>query len=112
MRDRIRFAGAKHSGRGLHENRGRPVIATAALILDTFREAYARRIFWGFFGCSTALLLFLIFIMRVDVVAGALAMVTIFGRNTRSTDVKGLVTGTQSVIAMILYFAGMALAVF
>ena len=85
---------------------------TAALILDTFREAFARRIFWGFFGCCTALLLFLMFIMRVDVVQGAIATVTIFGRNTPGTDVQQLVHQTQAVIAMILYFAGMALAVF
>jgi ABC-type transport system involved in multi-copper enzyme maturation permease subunit len=87
--------------------------ATLALIQDTFREAFARRIFWGFFGCCTALLLFLMFIMRVDVVAGALATVTIFGRTGPVTeDVKTLVAQTQSVIAMVLYFAGMALAVF
>jgi ABC-type transport system involved in multi-copper enzyme maturation permease subunit len=86
--------------------------STLAMIEDTFREAFARRIFWGFFGCSTALLLFLLFIMRIDVVAGALATVTIFGRTMPSTDVQGLVRSTQSVIAMILYFAGMALAVF
>jgi ABC-type transport system involved in multi-copper enzyme maturation permease subunit len=86
--------------------------ATLALIQDTFREAFARRIFWGFFGCCTALLVFLIFIMRVDVVAGAIATVTIFGRSTPSTDVQGLVEQTQSVIAMVLYFAGMALSVF
>src|SRR6266567_3951826 len=88
------------------------MIATAALIRDTFREAFARRIFWGFFGCCTALLLFLVFIMRVDVVQGALATVTIFGRSMPSTDVQGLVQRTQGVIAMILYFAGMALSVF
>jgi ABC-type transport system involved in multi-copper enzyme maturation permease subunit len=87
--------------------------ATLALIQDTFREAFARRIFWGFFGCCTALLLFLMFIMRVDVVAGALATITIFGRTGRMTeDVATLVAQTQSVIAMVLYFAGMALAVF
>ena len=86
--------------------------ATRALILDTFREAFARRIFFGFFGCCTALLLFLMFIMRVDVVAGALATVSIFGRNVPSTDVQGLVNQTQSVIAMVMYFAGMALSVF
>ncbi len=85
---------------------------TAALILDTFREAFARRIFWGFFGCCTALLLFLMFIMRVDVVQGAIATVTVFGRNTPGTDVQQLVHQTQGVIAMILYFAGMALSVF
>jgi ABC-type transport system involved in multi-copper enzyme maturation permease subunit len=88
------------------------MIASIALIRDTFREAFARRIFWGFFGCCTALLLFLIFIMRIDVVQGALATVTIFGRSAPSTDVEGLVHQTQSVIAMVLYFAGMALSVF
>jgi ABC-type transport system involved in multi-copper enzyme maturation permease subunit len=86
--------------------------ATLALIRDTFREAFARRIFWGFFGCCTALLLFLMFIMRIDVVQGAIATVSIFGRNTPGTDVQGLVHQTQSVIAMVLYFAGMALSVF
>lgn len=88
------------------------MIATVALILDTFREAFARRIFWGFFGCCTALLVFLIFIMRIDVVAGALATVTLFGRALPTTDVHTLVSQTQSVIAMALYFFGMALSVF
>lgn len=86
--------------------------ATLALVRDTFREAFARRIFWGFFGCCSALLLFLLFIMRIDVVQGAIATVTIFGRSRPSADVQNLVEQTQSVIAMILYFAGMALAVF
>jgi len=86
--------------------------ATLALIRDTFREAFARRIFWGFFGCCTALLLFLIFILRVDVVQGALATISIFGNSLPSTNVENLVQQTQSVIAMVLYFAGMALSVF
>src|SRR5665213_2617190 len=50
--------------------------------------------------------------MRIDVVAGALATVTIFGQAMPSTDVQGLVHQTQSVIAMALYFFGMALSVF
>lgn len=87
-------------------------IATVALIRDTFREAFARRIFWGFAGCCTALLAFLVFIMRIDVVAGALATITIFGRALPTTDVQGLVQQTQSVIAMAMYFFGMALSVF
>jgi len=85
---------------------------TKALVTDTFREAFARRVFWGFFGCCTALLLFLIFIMRVDVVQGALATITIFGQTSPARDVENLVEGTQTVIAMVLYFAGMALSVF
>jgi ABC-type transport system involved in multi-copper enzyme maturation permease subunit len=88
------------------------ISTTLALIRDTFREAFARKIFWGFFGCCTALLLFLTFIMRIDVVQGAIATVTLFGRSAPSTDVQNLVDQTQSVIAMVLYFAGMALAVF
>src|SRR3954465_14656550 len=84
-----------------------PMLSTTiALIQDTFREAFARRIFWGFFGCCTALLLFLIFIMRVDVVQGALATVSIFGNTLPSSDVGSVVRQTQSVIAMVLYFVG------
>jgi ABC-2 type transport system permease protein len=86
--------------------------ATLALIVDTFREAFARRIFWGFFGCCTALLLFLIFILGIDVVEGSLATISIFGNTLPTTNVQNLVQQTQSVIAMVLYFAGMALSVF
>lgn len=85
---------------------------TLALIRDTFREAFARRIFWGFFGCCTALLLFLIFIMRVDVVQGALATVSIFGNTLPSSDVGNVVRQTQAVIAMVLYFVGIGLSIF
>ena len=47
-------------------------IATLALVRDTFREAFARKIFWGFFGCSTAVILFFIFLVLfvVSLVAG------------------------------------------
>ena len=91
---------------------GTSLNATLALIKDTFREAFARRIFWGFFGCCSALLLFLIFIMRIDVVEGAIATVTLFGRSAPSRNVQNLVEQTQSVIAMVMYFAGMSLSVF
>lgn len=88
-------------------------IATVALVRDTFREAFARRIFWGFFACATALLAFLLFILRIDVVEGARATVSLFGQTSRKTqDVGELVTRAQAVIAMVLYFAGMALSVF
>ncbi len=88
-------------------------IATGALVRDTFREAFARRIFWGFFGCATALLAFLLFIMRIDVVEGANATVSLFGQNNgKLTNVNEIVTRAQAVIAMVLYFAGMALSVF
>ena len=50
--------------------------------------------------------------MRVDVVEGALATVSIFGSSRPAPASKNLVEQTQSVIAMVLYFAGMALSVF
>jgi len=86
--------------------------ALAALIRDTFREAFARKIFWGLFGSCTVLMLFLIFIMRVDVVQGALATVSIFGNSLPSTNVQNLVHQTQWVIAWILFYVGLSLAVF
>lgn len=85
---------------------------TLALIHDTFREAFARRIFWGFFGCCSALLLFLIFIMRIDVVQGALATVSIFGNTLPTADVNTVVRQSQAIISFVLYFIGIALSLF
>jgi len=65
-------------------------IATLALVRDTFREAFARKIFWGFFGCSTAVILFLIFLMKIDVVEGALATISLFGNESRAVEVTKL----------------------
>jgi ABC-type transport system involved in multi-copper enzyme maturation permease subunit len=85
---------------------------TGALVADTFREAFSRKIFWGFFGCSSALILFFIFIMRIDVVQGAAATVSLFGNAGRSEDVQRLVHQAHGAIAAFLYTAGMFLAIF
>ncbi len=88
-------------------------ISTLALIRDTFREAFARKIFWGFFGCSTMLILFFLFIMKIDIVEGALATISIFGKGgERKQDVTQLVRQVHGGIAGFLYTAGMFLAVF
>ncbi len=63
---------------------------------------------------ARTLLLFLMFIMRIDVVEGAIATVTLFAlpqHSQRGCAEPGS-ADPKSVIAMILYFAGMALAVF
>src|SRR5215471_14337112 len=88
------------------------IAVTLALVRDTFREAFARKIFWGFFGCSTALILFFIFIMRIDVVQGAIATVSLFGNAAHSLDVQRLVRQVHGAIAAFLFTAGMFLAVF
>jgi ABC-2 type transport system permease protein len=88
-------------------------ITTAALIRDTFREAFARKIFWGLFGLSTLMILFFLFLLKIDLVEGAVATVSIFGRATNSTtDVDRWVRGAYAVIATFLYTWGMFLSVF
>ncbi|HXA07163.1 MAG TPA: ABC transporter permease subunit, partial [Bryobacteraceae bacterium] len=90
----------------------KPLNVTAALVRDTFREAFARKIFWAFFGCSTALILFFIFIMKIDVVQGAIATISLFGNTSRGQDVQLLVRQVHGAIAAFLFTAGMFLAVF
>lgn len=88
-------------------------IQTAGLIRDTFREAMARKIFWGLFGLSTLMILFVLFLLRIDVVEGATATVGLFGfERTRDMDVERLVRSAHSFIAAFLYSFGMCLAVF
>lgn len=85
---------------------------TIALLVDTFREASARKIIWGFFGCSTALILFFLLIVRIDIVEGTVATMSILG-NTKNTgmDVGQMVRQAHGVVAVILYIFGMLLAV-
>lgn len=87
--------------------------AGCALIADTFREAMARKIFWALFGLSTMMILFFLFIMKIDVVEGAMATVSLFGQtNRKMTDINRLVRQVHGGIATFLYTWGMALAVF
>ena len=87
--------------------------ATIALIRDTFREAFARKIFWGLFGLSTVMILFFLFLLRIDLVEGGLAAVKMFGQTVSpATDVDRLVRGVYGSIATFLYGFGMFLAVF
>jgi len=88
-------------------------MVTLALIRDTFREALARKIFWVLFGLSTLLILFFLFLLRIDIVSGATATVSLFGRQTGANpDVDRLVHGVYGGIATFLYTWGMFLAVF
>ncbi|MBL8231223.1 MAG: ABC transporter permease subunit [Bryobacterales bacterium] len=89
------------------------LLVTGALIRDTFREALARKIFWGLFGLSTAMIAFFLFIMKIDVVEGATATISLFGRsNQREVDVNKLVRQVQGGIATFLYTWGMFLSIF
>jgi ABC-2 type transport system permease protein len=85
---------------------------TLALISDTFREALARKIFWGLFALSTLMILFFLFLLRIDIVAGGIATVTGFGGNVRTLQAAQVVRGVYAGIATFLYTFGMFLAVF
>ena len=87
--------------------------ATLALIRDTFREALARKIFWGLFGLSIAMILFFLFLLKIDIVEGGVATVSLFGgTSNRTLDVDRIVRGVYGGIATFLYTWGMFLSVF
>lgn len=89
------------------------LIATQAIVVDTFREAFARKIFWGLFALSTMMILFFLFIMKIDIVQGATATITLFGAQSgANVDANQMVRKVQAGIAAFLYTWGMFLAVF
>src|SRR4030042_1521333 len=89
------------------------LIATSALVRDTFREAFAKLVFWGFYGLSTALILFFLFLLKIDIVEGARATITLFGQTSgKMRDVQEVVLTFHAGIATFLYTWGMAIAVF
>jgi ABC-type transport system involved in multi-copper enzyme maturation permease subunit len=84
----------------------------SALIADTFQEAMARWLFWGLFGLSTLLILFFLFILKIDIVEGA---VSLFGMQRTShsfADLRRFVHIAYSQVALFLYVWGTLLAVF
>src|SRR5580698_9761568 len=86
---------------------------TLALVIDTFREALARWIFVGLFALSTLMILFFLFLMRIDIVEGATATISLFGQSSgRSEDITRLMQNVYGGIAAFIYTWGMALAVF
>jgi len=83
---------------------------TAALVVDTFRESFARKIFWGFFGCSTVLMLFLMVVLNIDIVEGSLAAVKVFGMDISGPDgvpVEMVVDGVLGAFAAFLFSIGL-----
>ena len=85
---------------------------TLAIVIDTFREALARWIFIGLFTLSTLMILFFLFVMKIDLVEGATATISLMGLNSRSIDASRLVQNVYGGIATFLYTWGMGLTVF
>ena len=90
-------------------------LQTLALVRDTFRESFARKIFWGFLACSTLLILFFLLALNIDLVEGARAAVTLFGQEVnrgRLVDVDLMVTRILGGVAAFLFTAGLFLSIF
>ncbi|MFL6448563.1 MAG: ABC transporter permease subunit [Bryobacteraceae bacterium] len=82
-----------------------------ALIDDTFQEARARWLFWGLFALSTLLILLFLFVLKIDLVEGA---VSLFGveSTSRNVDIHRFVINSYSWVSVILYIWGTFLAIF
>jgi ABC-type transport system involved in multi-copper enzyme maturation permease subunit len=82
-----------------------------ALIHDTIQEAKARWLFWGLFGLSTLLILFFLFVLKIDVVQGAVSLMDL-GPSRRVADIEKFVRNAYAFVAIFLYTWGTFLAVF
>lgn len=83
-----------------------------ALILDTFQEARARWLFWGLFGLSTLLIALFLFVLRIDVVQGAVSLMGIESTSHRLADIQEFVNRSYSWVSITLYIWGTFLAIF
>jgi ABC-type transport system involved in multi-copper enzyme maturation permease subunit len=82
------------------------------LIADTFQEARARWLFWGLFALSTFLIGLFLFVLNIDIVAGARATVEIGPASRTIYDIHKFVTVAYSWVSIALYVWGTLLAVF
>jgi ABC-2 type transport system permease protein len=84
----------------------------AALIADTFQEARARWLFWGLFALSTLLILIFLFVLQVDVTAGAISFLGIEATSRRIYSIQKFVNVSYSWVSIALFVWGTFLAVF
>jgi ABC-type transport system involved in multi-copper enzyme maturation permease subunit len=91
----------------------RPVLRVqAALIADTFQEARARWLFWGLFGLSTLLIVIFLFVLKIDLVQGAVSLLGIERTTSPLYDVRRFVNISYSWVSIVLYIWGTFLAIF
>jgi ABC-type transport system involved in multi-copper enzyme maturation permease subunit len=84
-----------------------------ALIWDTVQEARARWLFWGLFGLSTLLIFFFLFVLKIDVVQGAVSFMGLpVEANRRIFSIEKFVRTAYTFVAVFLYVWGTFLAIF
>lgn len=89
-----------------------PFSVLGALISDTFQEARARWLFWGLFGLSTLLIAIFLFVLRIDIVAGAVSFMGIEATTRPIYNIHKFVSVSYSWVSIVLYIWGTFLAVF
>ncbi len=101
---------AASAGAQLNSARWRVLLA---LILDTIQEARARWLFWGLFGLSTLLILFFLFVLKIDLVQGAVAIAGLPVRASRQvSNMEKFVRAAYGFVALFLFTWGTFLAIF
>ena len=83
----------------------------AALISDTFQEARARWLFGGLFALSTLLIAIFLFVLKIDLLQGAISILGIES-TSHTLNVGRFVNTSYWVISIFLYIWGTLLAVF
>jgi ABC-type transport system involved in multi-copper enzyme maturation permease subunit len=83
-----------------------------SLIADTFQEARARWLFWGLFALSSLLILIFLFVLQVDLAAGAVSFLGVESTSRRIFNIQKFVNVSYSWVSIVLYVWGTFLAVF
>ncbi len=86
--------------------------ALQALISDTFQEARARWLFWGLFALSSLLIAIFLFVLKIDLVQGAVTFMGIQSTSKPLGDIDRFVNTSYSWVSIVLYIWGTFLAVF
>jgi ABC-type transport system involved in multi-copper enzyme maturation permease subunit len=89
-----------------------PAKVVAALILDTFQEARARWLFWGLFGLSSLLIAIFLFVLRIDLVQGAVSLMGIESTAHPVYNIQKFVNTSYAWVSIVLYIWGTFLAIF
>src|SRR3954465_7361507 len=84
----------------------------AALISDTFQEARARWLFWGLFGLSSLLIAIFLFVLRIDLVQGAVSLMGIEATARPVYNIQKFVNTSYAWVSIVLYIWGTFLAIF
>jgi ABC-type transport system involved in multi-copper enzyme maturation permease subunit len=89
-----------------------PLKVVLALLLDTFQEARARWLFWGLFGLSSLLIAIFLFVLRIDLVQGAISFMGIESTTHPIYNIQKFVNVSYAWVSIILYIWGTFLAIF